>query len=58
MMLTPLLVIPLLGAIAIALLPMRSSRLIASMTSFLSLGWSFVLLSQFDLNLADLQFVE
>ena len=58
-MLTPLLLIPLLGAIAIVLYPKpQASRAIATVFSLLSLGWSLYLLRQFDLTSSELQFVE
>jgi NAD(P)H-quinone oxidoreductase subunit 4 len=63
-MLTPLLLIPLLGAIAIALYPQpqnpkpQTSRAIATVASLASLGWAAYLLSQIDLNRSGIQFSE
>lgn len=57
-MLTPLLVIPLLGAIAIAVLKPQFSRFLGGAFSIASLLWSLYLFSQFDLSLGGLQFSE
>jgi len=58
-MLTPLLLIPLLGAIAIVLYPKpQASRAIATIFSLASFGWTVYLLSQFDLSLGGFQFTE
>ncbi|WP_204105011.1 MULTISPECIES: NADH-quinone oxidoreductase subunit M [Spirulina sp. CCY15215] len=58
-MLTPLLLIPLFGAIAIALYPKpQASRTIATIFSLVTLAWSLYLLSQFDLNIGEIQFTE
>ncbi|MDB9496670.1 NADH-quinone oxidoreductase subunit M [Spirulina major CS-329] len=57
-MLTPLLVIPLLGAIAIAILKPQFSRFLGGAFSLASLVWSLYLFSQFDLSLGGLQFSE
>lgn len=58
-MLTPLLLIPLLGAIAIYLYPKPgASRAIAAVFSLASFGWAVYLLSQFDLNQGGIQFAE
>jgi NAD(P)H-quinone oxidoreductase subunit 4 len=57
-MLTPLLVIPLLGAIAIAILKPQFSRFLGGAFSIASLVWSLCLFSQFDLSLGGLQFSE
>ncbi len=58
-MLTPLLVIPLIGAIAIVLYPdAKKSWVVATVFCLLSFGWSLYLLSQFDLSFGGLQFVE
>jgi NADH-quinone oxidoreductase subunit M len=60
-MLKTLLLIPLLGAFALALLPTRSAQLIrrAALTvSAATLGWSLWLASAFDPSLADVQLLE
>lgn len=58
-MLTPLLLIPLFGAIAIALYPKpQASRTIATIFSLGSLAWTLYLLSQFDLSIGAIQFTE
>jgi NADH-quinone oxidoreductase subunit M len=60
-MLKTLLLIPLLGAIALALLPTRSAQLIrrAALTvSAATLGWSLWLASAFDPSQADVQLLE
>ncbi|MGK7902875.1 MAG: NADH-quinone oxidoreductase subunit M [Hormoscilla sp.] len=58
-MLTPLLLIPLLGAIAIVLYPKpQASRAIATIFSLASFGWTVYLLSQFDLSQGGFQFTE
>ncbi|MGK7926566.1 MAG: NAD(P)H-quinone oxidoreductase subunit D4, partial [Spirulina sp.] len=58
-MLTPLLVIPLLGAIAILLYPKpKASRAIATVFSLLTFAWAIYLLGQFDLSIGGLQFSE
>lgn len=58
-MLTPLLLIPLLGAIAIFLAPKpQTSRAIATVFSLASFGWSLYLLSQLDLSVGAVQFTE
>ena len=60
-MLKTLLLIPLLGAVALALLPTRSAQLIrrAALTvSAATLGWSLWLASAFDPSLADVQLLE
>ena len=58
-MLSVLLLIPLLGAIAIYLYPKpQSSRAIATIASLASLGWSLYLLKLFDLNPRGLSVVQ
>ncbi len=58
-MLTPLLLIPLIGAIAILLYPQpQRSRAIATGFSLISLGWTLYLLNQLDLGSGGLQFTE
>ncbi|NER38799.1 MAG: NADH-quinone oxidoreductase subunit M [Oscillatoria sp. SIO1A7] len=58
-MLTPLVLIPLLGAIAIYLYPQaKASRAIGAIFSLASFAWSIYLLAQFDLNVGEIQFTE
>lgn len=58
-MLTPLLLIPLLGATAIALYPKpQTSKAIATVFSLASLAWTANLLLKIDLNRAGIQFSE
>ncbi|MBC6421345.1 MAG: NADH-quinone oxidoreductase subunit M [Hormoscilla sp. SP5CHS1] len=58
-MLTPLLLIPMLGAIALVLYPKpQASRAIATIFSLASFGWTVYLLSKFDLSLGGFQFTE
>lgn len=58
-MLSALLLIPLLGAIAIFLYPKpQSSRAIATIASLASFGWSLYLLKLFDLNPPELSAVQ
>ncbi|MBP0018503.1 MAG: NADH-quinone oxidoreductase subunit M [Cyanobacteria bacterium SBLK] len=66
-MLTPLLVIPLLGAIAIFIYPQprldsarrpQASRAIATIFSLIAFGWGLYLLGQFDLSTGGIQFSE
>ncbi|HBR00177.1 MAG TPA: NAD(P)H-quinone oxidoreductase subunit D4, partial [Cyanobacteria bacterium UBA11691] len=58
-MLSALLLIPLLGAIAIFLYPKpQSSRAIATIASLASFGWSLYLLKLFDLNPSELSAVQ
>ncbi|MEA5472284.1 NADH-quinone oxidoreductase subunit M [Spirulina sp. 06S082] len=58
-MLTPLLLIPLFGAIAIALYPKpQASRTIATIFSVVTLVWTLYLLGQFDLSIGEIQFTE
>ena len=58
-MLTPLLLIPLLGAIAIFLARKpETSRAISTIFSLASFGWSLYLLSQLDLSIGAVQFSE
>jgi NADH-quinone oxidoreductase subunit M len=61
LMLKTLLLIPLLGAIALALLPTRSAQLIrraALIVSAVTLGWSLWLASAFDPSQAEVQLLE
>ncbi|MEM9543417.1 MAG: NADH-quinone oxidoreductase subunit M [Cyanobacteria bacterium P01_E01_bin.42] len=58
-MLTPLLVIPLIGAITIFIYPKpQASRGIATIFSLITFGWAIYLLGQFDLSTGGLQFSE
>ena len=58
-MLSPLLIIPIIGAIAIIIYPQpKASRAIATIFSLLSFGWSIYLLAQLDLSIGTLQFRE
>ncbi len=58
-MLTPLLLIPLLGAIATLLYPKpQTSKAIATVVSLSNLSWAVYLLSQIDLNRSGIQFSE
>ena len=58
-MLTPLLLIPLIGAIAIFLAKTpQTSRAIGTVFSLASFGWCIYLLGQFDLSFGQMQFTE
>ncbi len=57
-MLTPLLLIPLLGAIAVAFLKPQISRPLAALSSLASLAWIIYLFTQFNLQSGAIQFSE
>jgi NAD(P)H-quinone oxidoreductase subunit 4 len=57
-MLSTLLIIPIVGAVLAACFPADRTRSISSMVSVAVIGWTVLLLMQFDLSNPDLQFVE